>query len=355
MSGFQFHDPAWFLALLPLAFLAWWRLRRRPGGLVFTAPEAIDRLAISWTVRIRQGLFALQLIAWILLVAVLARPQQGLEEYRVRTEGIAIEMCLDRSGSMRATDFMVDGEVVNRLQAVKQVFADFVLGTDDLPGRPDDLVGLVAFGGFAESLCPLTLDHGALSDIVQQVQLPEPIRDAQGRIINRELLLQEQATAIGDAVALGVERLKDASAKSKVLILLSDGENNAGVVTPEQAADAAAAYGVKIYSIGVGSNAEALLRRMDPFGMTLMQPQQFNLDEATLRMLAEKTDGVYFRANDTESLQQVYEAIDQLEKTQTEGLTYRRHAELFAPLLWVALTLLLLEFLLSHTWFLTVP
>src|SRR5690606_12672744 len=187
-------------------------------------------------------------------------------EFRIRTEGIAIEMCIDRSGSMQAVDFQIHGRSVNRLEAVKHVFRDFVGGDGELPGRPDDLIGLIAFGGFAEALCPQTLDHGALLQILDGVDFPKPIRDREGRVINEQLLEEELQTALGDAVALAVDRLKDVPAKSRVIILLSDGENTAGIIEPADAAKAAREFGIRIYSIGVGSTGMAPFPGRDLFG-----------------------------------------------------------------------------------------
>ncbi|GAG05057.1 unnamed protein product, partial [marine sediment metagenome] len=255
-----------------------------------------------------------------LLIVALARPQRGREEFRIRTEGVAIEMCIDRSGSMQAMDFHIDGKRVNRLAAVKKVFEDFVTGTGDLPGRPDDPIGLVAFGGYAHDKCPLTLDHNALSQILNTVKIAQPIYDSQGRVINERLWKEEQLTAIGDAVAHAVDRLKDANAKSKVIILLSDGENTAGAIDPAEAAEAAKAYEIKIYTIGVGSTGLAPFPvGTDRSGRTVLRPGQVRLDEQTLKMMAETTGGRYFNAKDTEALEEVYAEIDKLEKTLTEG------------------------------------
>ena len=182
------------------------------------------------------------------MIAGLARPQAGKAESRISGQGIAIEIVLDISGSMEAIDFQLEGQDVSRLEAVKHVIQEFVLGSraSGLSGRPDDLVGLVAFGGFADSKCPLTLDHGALVDIVQGLEIPKPIRDSQGRVINAQALQEELATAIGDGVAVAVDRLRGAKAKSKVLILLTDGDCNAGVVDPREAARIAAESGIQL-------------------------------------------------------------------------------------------------------------
>jgi len=298
-----------------------------------------------------------------LVILALARPQHGNEEFRIHTEGITMQMALDRSGSMRGIDFVVEGERVTRLDMVKQVFKEFVAGADELPGRPNDLIGLIGFGGFAESRCPLTLDHGVLLEVLKTVNIPEPDYDRQGNIMNLGFLREESATAIGDSVALGVERLKASTAKSRIIILLTDGSNNAGVVTPEQAADAAKTFGIKIYTIGVGTVGNIPIYGEDEFGkkqiiwITPRRPeyQSFQLDEETLEMLAEKTGGKYFNAQTTEALRDVYAEIDRLEKTKTEGRLYMEYKELFQFALYPGLVLILLELLLTATRFRSLP
>ena len=279
----------------------------------------------------------------------------GREEFRIRTEGIAVQMCIDRSGSMQALDFPVDGQQVNRLTAVKSVFHDFVAGNDDFDGRPDDLIGLVAFGGFATALCPPTLDHGALLDVLQGVEIPKPIRDDQGRVINERLLQEEQATAIGDALALAVDRLKDLESKSKVIVLLSDGENTAGVISPEDAADAAAQFGIKIYAVGVGTTGMAPYPGVDIFGRSVLQAQPVRLDEVTLKMLAKKTGGQYFNAQDTKALKRVYAEIDQLEKTEVEGRLYTEYREVFGFPMVSGVLCVLACIILDATWLRSLP
>jgi Ca-activated chloride channel family protein len=291
----------------------------------------------------------------VMLVVALARPQLGRDEFRIRTEGIAIAMCLDRSGSMRALDFPVEGRNVNRLEAVKKVFRDFVSGSGSFSGRQDDLIGLVAFGGFAESKCPPTLDHGTLLEILETVKLPEPILDQRGKVINERLLQEEQATAIGDALTVAVDRLKDLKTKSKVIVLLSDGESNAGVVQPLDAAEVATTFGIKIYAIGVGSTGMAPFPAVDPFGREVLQSQMVRLDEDALRAIAEKSNGKYFNAQDTNALRDVYAQIDQLEKTETEGRVYTEYREIYQWLMIPGLVAVLMELVLMATRFRSIP
>ena len=240
VTGLRFQDPIWCLLLVPLFFAVLLAIRRqRRCAVLYSSVQVLKTLPVTTALLLKRILPWVRFLGLGLVVLALARPQQGREEFRVRTEGIAIQMAIDRSGSMRAMDFEIDGKRVNRLDVVKQVFHEFVTGGEDLPGRPDDLIGLVVFGGYADSKCPLTLDHGALLQVLDTVEIPRPVTDARGRVINRQLLEEEQQTAIGDAVALSVDRLKEVKAESRIVILISDGENTAGVIQPEEAAKAA--------------------------------------------------------------------------------------------------------------------
>ena len=233
---------------------------------------------------------------------------------------------------MEAIDFQLDGPGRQPAEAVKHVIKEFVLGSraSGLSGRPDDLVGLVAFGGFADSKCPLTLDHGALVDIVQGLEIPKPIRDSQGRVINAEALKEELATAIGDGVAVAVDRLRGARAKSKVIILLTDGDCNAGVVDPREAAGIAAESGIRLYTIGIGRSGTVPIPQEDEFGNRVLVPAQFRIDEDLLREMAEDRHAAeYFHASDSEGLAQVYAEIDKLEKSEFEETKYSEYTELF--------------------------
>lgn len=356
MSSFRFEEPLALFLVIPVLLSALWATRReRATAVTYSTVQPLRNLPQTLAQRVRRFLPALRTLGLLLIVIAIARPQFGREEFRVQTEGIAIEMCLDRSGSMQALDFPVDGERVSRLDAVKHVFRQFVAGEGEFDGRPDDMIGLVAFGGFADAKCPPTLDHGTLLSILDTVKIPEPIVDSQGRVINERLLQEEQATAIGDAIAVAVDRLKEVEAKSKVIVLLSDGENTAGVNSPVDAAKAAKAFGISIYSIGVGSNGMAPFPAVDVFGRQVLRPQQVRLDEATLKELAEITGGYYFNAQDTQALAEVYAEIDRLEKTETEGQIYTDYREYFQVLLIPGVLCVLLEFLLRSTRFRSVP
>jgi Ca-activated chloride channel family protein len=355
MMGFRFHDPFWLLLLVPLAALGWWNSRRRAAAVVYSSVELLKSLPTTTAQRVRRLLPLIGLTGLALLVVALARPQQGKEEYRVRADGIAIEMCIDRSGSMNAKDFEISGEPASRLEVVRRTFRQFVDGGDGLRGRPDDLIGLIDFGGYVEVKCPLTLDHGALEQLLDTVRIAEPVVDAEGRVVNPKLLQEDQSTAIGDALATAVDRLKAIKAKSKIIILLSDGVSNAGILTPEEAAQIAKTFGIKVYTIGIGSTKQVDVPMANPFGQTVMMPMQVEFDERALRHIADMTDGQYFNAEDTKSLRDVYAAINQLEKTVSEGRIYTDYRDLYEYALLPGLALLLLQVVLASTRFRMLP
>ena len=363
-----FHEgSAWFLLLLVLVPLIWWHplSRSRRPALLFSSIQPITRLTSTWAVSARHLVPLLRTIAVVLLIVCLARPQKGNEQTRIFAEGVAIQLLVDRSGSMQAMDFHIDGKPVDRLTAVKKVAREFVLGRedqDDLAGRPDDLIGLIVFGTFADSLCPLTLDHDHLVKTLDSTQVATTDSEA--------------ATAIGDALALSVERLRmielqrdlddTRKIKSKIVILLTDGENTAGDFEPLQAAEMAAAFGIKVYTIGVGTQGMAPMPSTDIFGRRAMRAMPVNIDEDTLREIAEATGGQYFRATDTNSLQEIYAIINELEKTKIEERRYMQYRELatasvdvgfmtLPPLLLLVLIFLALEIVLSNTRFRRIP
>ncbi len=374
MNSFRFHDPLWLLLLIPLAVLGIIMLGRRGRAAVLYSDVAMLRtLPVTMALRIKRILPWLWFAGMALLIVALARPQHGREEFRLRSEGIAVEMCIDRSGSMQAMDFEIDGRRVDRLTAVKDVFHEFVSGEKrslqdedgdktraqrsggKLPGRSDDQIGLIAFGGYANAKCPLTLDHDALLSVLDTVKIPQPIRNSQGVVINERLLQEEMSTAIGDALALAVDRLKDVEAKSKVIILLSDGQSNAGVLEPAEAAAAAKAFGIKVYTIGVGTTGEAPFPGVDPFGRKVLVRREVKLDEQTLKMLAETTGGRYFNAIDTAALEEVYAEIDKLEKSETKGRRYTQYKELYRSAMLPGLAAIMLVVVLCATRFRSLP
>ncbi len=354
----RFAAPQAFLLLPLLPLVAWFYLRRgRTATVRFSSLRRVGTLGRSVRLRARPLLLVLRLAALTLLIVAIARPQTSRSETRVSTEGIALEMVVDRSGSMRAEmDF--EGERLNRLEVVKRVFTEFVVGNgDDLPGRPHDLIGMIAFARFADTAAPLVRAHDALVQFVQGTKIVQ--------------FRAEDGTAIGDALALAAARLKRAeediarwaetgngdafTIKSKAIILLTDGRNNAGDMTPGQAAALARDWGIKIYAIGIGGGEEFITVRT-PLGGTVRVPAVgLGLDEATLRAVAEVSGGRYFVAADGDALRNVYREIDRLEKTEIETLELAQHDEAFLPYALAAGLLLLSEIILSNTWLRRAP
>jgi Ca-activated chloride channel family protein len=358
MDSFRFYT--WiFLLLLPIVIgFAAFRLRtRRRVSVLFSSIATFKSLPVTWMQQIRRILPWCYGLGLVLLTLALARPQAGKSESRMTGEGIAIEIVLDVSGSMEALDFELDGQNVNRLEAVKHVITNFVLGSDDnkLAGRKDDLIGVVAFGGFADSKCPLTLDHGALVDIINSLQIPKAVRDGQGRILNAESMQEELATAIGDGLALAADRLRDTNSKSKVMVLLTDGDNNAGAIEPREAAAIAKELGIKVYTIGIGRNDVVPVPQEDEFGRTVLVPARFRIDEELLREIAQTTGGTYFHASDSEGLAEVYSEIDRLEKSRVEESKYSEYTELFHWFAGSGLALIVAVNILCETRFRSLP
>ncbi|MCA9263031.1 MAG: VWA domain-containing protein [Planctomycetales bacterium] len=356
MNGFRFESPLWLLAWLPTLLLLLLSYRRERGqAVLYSDTTLLADLHVTPRLLAKKLLPLVTFTGLTLLIIAAARPQMGEEEFVLHTEGIAIEMCLDRSGSMLAHDFFFEAHRVDRLTAVKDVFHKFVAGVGDFSGRPNDLIGLIAFGGFADARCPLTLDHGTLLEAVSQVEVAHQLRDDRGGILNDGLWQEEQATAIGDALALAVDRLQGIESASKIVILLSDGENTAGVVSPDEAAKVAADFDVKVYTIGVGKTGLAPFPMIDRFGRERLISQAVRLDETTLRHIASTTGGAYFHAEDATTLAEVYEAIDQLEKTDQEGRIYTQYRELYQFLMIPALGCLACVLVLKSTWLQAVP
>ena len=360
----SFHpDAIWLLLLLILVPIAFWGCIRpsNKAPVVFSNIDGARYAGSSLRSRLRWLPIAMRVLVLALIIVSLARPVKANEQTRVTVEGVAMQMLVDRSSSMLAQDFELEGKRSNRIEAVKRVGAEFIAGGDGLSGRPNDLIGLIAFAGHADSLSPMTLDHAHLLNSL-------------GRLKHAEIA-SEDGTAIGDAVALAVERLRDVGEraeetdrqriKSRVIVLLTDGENTAGVIEPLVAADLAAKYGIKIYTIGVGTRGVALAPVQTPFGREL-RPQRVTIDEETLTKMAEGTGGQYFRATDTDSLKQIYETIDELEKTETEQRRYLQYVDYavepmriagmnLPPLLLIAFSLLALEQFLSLVAFRSLP
>ncbi|NQT94171.1 MAG: VWA domain-containing protein [Lentisphaerae bacterium] len=330
---FRFAHPYFFGLLLPLAAAAWLVYRRRVAtGILFAPTHRIQR-SHTWRGVAATILPTLVLAGLLLCITALARPQKVFATTRDRSDSIAVEMVVDVSGSMEALDMSIrtaTGVTLRtRLEAVKQTFAEFI------EQRPDDLVGLVTFGGYATTRSPLTLDHRALLHVLKGVEIPKQSFDRQGQIMNREELL----TAIGDALATACARLENAEPTSRIIVLLSDGESNTGLIEPAEAIRVATKMGVKIYTIGVGSSGMAPFRGRNAFGKEQIFQAQVVLDEELLRRIAQQTGGRYFNVRDPRGLDKAMREIDELEKTTIERQTYSQYDEFFPRLLWPGLIL----------------
>jgi Ca-activated chloride channel family protein len=311
------------LCFLLVPLLVWLRyfLRRRPTA-AFSRGEALRALPKSWAIRMQPLLPVLYGIGLICSVVAMARPQKGLSQSRVRTEAVDIVLLTDVSGSMGEQDFVKDHRRISRMDASKSVIAEF------MKSRKDDRIGMVAFAAMPYSLAPLTLDHGWLT---QRLEL------LQAGMLDQEIA----RTAIGDGIASAVNRLRDSEAKSRIIILLTDGESNYGELSPENAAEAAKALGIKIYTIGIGGAP----MNHGIFGAR----SRTNIDEPMLTNIATTTEGVYFRALTMESLEEVYAEIDQLEKTEIDVEQFTRFEEKAGGWIIAALACLMLERLLTLT------
>ncbi|RLD53786.1 MAG: aerotolerance regulator BatA [Bacteroidetes bacterium] len=327
----EFAYPAFFYGLIVLPLMvAWylWRGRRSTAAMKLSGFENLDERMGSSRIWLRHVLFLLRLAVVALLVVVLARPQSSNKWEQVTTEGIDIVLCMDVSGSMRAMDFKP-----NRLEASKNVGIEFV------NARQDDRFGLVVFAGESFTQCPMTTDRAVVVNFLKEIDF--------GVI--------EDGTAIGMGLATAVNRIKDSKAVSKVIILLTDGVNNRGDVGPVTAAEIAARFGIRVYTIGVGSQGNAPIPVQDMFGRTVTRNMPVEIDEEVLRQIAEKTDGAYFRATDNNKLREIYQEIDQLEKTRLDVKHFSKKKEEYFPFLLAALLLLLGEILMRYTVFRIIP
>jgi Ca-activated chloride channel family protein len=320
--GIGFASPWFLLGLLAVPLLAY--LRGRRGGVptvLFSSTGVLRSLgeaAESRSGNFSSGLFY---VALALLIVALARPQAGKERTVIEASGVDIVVVMDVSKSMLAEDFSIGGQRANRLEAIKEVTEKFIRE------RPHDRIGMVAFAGRPYLVSPLTLDHDWLATNLERVKIG----------------LVEDGTAIGSALVAAADRLKDLPSKSRIAILLTDGDNNAGKVTPETAAEACRALGVKVYTIGAGSNEAAPFPVGDMFGRLVYQRRLFPLDEASLKRIAEMTGAAYHRATDTRSLEAIYREIDRLEKTEVKTERFRNYRDLFGWFAGLGLALLLLE------------
>lgn len=321
MFRFTYPYLLFLILLLPVLYSLARRSRRRDRSVAYSSLKLFEKsdLRASWWKR--NGRWLLRFSAFVLLIVAMARPQTGRSEHSVETEGVDIVLVLDISGSMKAQDF----KPKNRLTVAKEVIQEFI------GKREHDRIGLVIFAGQAMTQCPLTLDYDILSRLVAEVQFG----------------MLEDRTAIGVALATACNRLRESSAKSRIVVLLTDGENNAGGIDPPTAAKVARALGIKVYSIGVGTTGVVPVPVDDPVFGTRVIPMEVRLDEQALRMIAETTDGQFFYATNTEELREIYDRIDELEKTRIESKTFVNYTDTFRYVALPALCLIVLELMLG--------
>lgn len=328
---FRFADPLYllFLLLIPVVFFWYFTYQRRRGAtLRFSHLGFIRDVHKTSSIRARLVLIILRVLTLTLLIVALSRPQSGMKGEEVITQGVDIVLALDVSSSMLAEDIKP-----NRIDAAKQVAAEFV------KGRKNDRIGMVIFAAQGYTQCPLTIDYGILLGFLDQIKV--------GMI--------EDGTAVGMGLAAAVNRLRTSEAKSKVIILLTDGRNNRGEIDPITAAQAAQAFDVRIYAIGAGTHGTALYPVNDPFFGKRYVPMKVDIDEETLRKIADMTKAKYFRATNRNRLEAIYEEIDEMEKTEIRVREYTRYSELFYYFVGVAVLLFLSEIGLAHTRFRKIP
>jgi len=331
---FRFATPHYLLLLGAIPLLLIYR-RRKPMRPTMGASSltSVEQIAVSPALRFKWLLPTLKIASLALIIVALARPQWGTRQVKILTEGINIILAVDLSESMAALDFKQDGKVVNRLEAVKGVVRQFI------SQRDGDRIGLVVFGDHAYTQLPLTRDYPTISSVLDRLEI-----GAAGR-----------QTAIGDAIGISLKRLGDVQSHSNIVILLTDGQSNSGELSPDDAAGIAAEKKVKVYTIGVGTRGKApYLIKHPVFGPRYVY-QQVDIDEATLRSIARRTDAAYFRAEDAEGLAKIYGTIDQLEKTKVRVKTYAEYREYYRYLLVPAFLMLGFWVLLTNTRLLQIP
>lgn len=324
MSNIDFANPGYlFLLFFIIPMIVWYVLKNvnSQAEIKISSIDAFKNIKKSPKICLRHALFVLRLMAMSLLIFVLARPQSSVSWKETNTEGIDIVLAVDISSSMLAQDFSP-----NRLEAAKDVASDFVLG------RENDRIGLVVFAGESFTQCPLTTDHAVLVNLFKDIKA--------GMI--------EDGTAIGLGLANSINRLKDSKAKSKVVILLTDGVNNRGEIAPETAAELANTFGIKVYTVGVGTKGTAPYPVQTAFGIQ-MQSMPVEIDEAILNKIADETGGKYFRATSKNKLEDIYTEINKLEKTKIEVKNFSKKNEMYLSFGVLALLLLLLELILRYT------
>ena len=332
MSFFRFEDPWLLLFFLMVPFLTIRGKGKQQATISYSSIDTLQAIR-SARVEILSILpLALRMFAISLLVLALARPQEGYKSTEILSVGVDIMLALDTSGSMQALDFIKDEKRDTRLAMVKDVVSQFI------DNRPNDRMGMVVFGSEAYTQCPLTLDQGILKSFLSKLDIG----------------MAGDSTAIGSAIGIAVKRLKDLKSKSKVIILLTDGRNNAGSLPPLQAAQTAKAFGIKIHTIAVGTLGKAPFLVNSIFGQRYVY-QQVDIDEDTLKKISDLTGGQYFRATDLESLKTIYKQIDEMEKSEVKVIDHSEYTELFHYFLIPGLLILLLEILLSNTTLRRIP
>lgn len=321
-----FAHPAYFLLLLVIPIMIWWQLRSARGdspAMRLTTLRGLDLSKTGGKARFRPVLFVLRVIALASLAVALARPRSSNTTENVDSDGIDIVLSMDVSGSMLAEDFKP-----NRIEAAKAEALKFI------DQRPTDRIGLVIFAGESFTMCPITIDHSVLKNQISQIK--------NGMIAD--------GTSIGMGLATAVDRLRNAKGKSKVIILMTDGVNNTGIIDPSTALEIAKAFKIRIYTIGIGTMGQALMPTQTPFGIQ-KQLVPVEIDEKLLKHMAKATAGKYFRATDNKSLSSIYEDIDKMEKTKIDVTSFKHYAEMFFPFAMLAVICLVLEMGLRLTVF----
>lgn len=338
----EFREPL-FLFLSLLAIPLYFAMRRSGGRIRFSSLELWPKKSRSFRAKtsfIPPLLLSLSFVAFCVTLAGPRIPGGVIHQHR---EGISMMMVIDKSGSMAALDMSTKDKEEDRLEALKDVLREFIKGNGGtLKGRYDDAIGVVSFASFPDSDCPLTLDHVTLMQLIEDLQI----------VSDRN----ESGTAIGDALGLSIERLRESKSASKVIVLLTDGVNNTGYEDPLESARMAAQFGIKVYTIGIGTNGFAPVRLTDPFtGRTVMRQMPVELDEEMLTQIAETTGGMYFRATNREGLESIYEKIDQLEKTKISEDRTTHYDEKYFWSLALALFLACFGIVLRWTYYRRMP
>ncbi len=328
----RFANPEFLALLATVPFLVVWYIRRQhraSGTIKYSQVGTLKQVGAARSTPWRHSVFVARLLAIVMAIIAFARPQSGRTEQEITTEGVDIVIALDISTSMLAEDF----KPKNRVEAAKEVASEFIRG------RKSDRIGLVVFAAKSFTQCPLTMDYGVLLTFMKQIE-PGMIEDG---------------TAIGMGLANAVNRLRQSTARSKVVILLTDGRNNRGEIDPITAAKIARAFKVRVYAIGVGTRGDALYPVQDPFFGKRYVRMPVEIDEDLLKEIARITGGRYFRATDTAAVARIFQEIDQLEKTKVEVKEYTTYKELFVRFLAVAFAALVVEVILTHTRFRRIP